>query len=185
MEIRLTKQELRDLWQWTKRNPMLFENAPANKEGMTPEEIEEQKAIERFFGRCGELAFYKAFGGHFIKEGNGEYGGDWYKSNPNKPFDIKTQNTLNRRYPKLSMDLTEWQLQRYENHNVQGIVLCTAEFDLKTFIKNPIINIVAWAKLFRFRGSKAKPGRHSIDYSIYEGSWQWDTDFEAFTEDKT
>lgn len=182
MEIRLTKQELKDLWGWTKRNPMDFENAPANKRGLTLEQIKEQKAIERFFGRCGELAIQKAFGGHFIKEGNGEYGGDWYKTNPSKPWDVKTQDTLGRTYPVLSMDLTEWQLKRYENHKVQGIILCTAEFDLFTFVKNPIINIVAWSKLHYFRNSPAKPGPHSIDYSIYENDWRFHTDFEMFTE---
>ena len=180
MEVRLNKQEMKDLWQWSKNNPMPFENAPANKKGLTPEQIEEKKLIERFFGRCGELAFQKAFGGHFIKEGNGEYGGDWYNKSPNKPWDIKTQNILDRPYSKLSMDLTEYQLQRYENNNVQGIILCTAEFDLEQFFYNPVINIVGWTKLSKFRCSPAKPGGHSIDYSVYEGSYKFYTDFSSF-----
>tara|TARA_R110000823_G_scaffold282971_2_gene401174 strand:+ start:44 stop:589 length:546 start_codon:yes stop_codon:yes gene_type:complete len=178
MEIKLIKQEMKDIWDWCKRNPMLYENAPANKRGLTPEQIEEKKLTERFFGRCGELAVQKTFGGYFIKEGNGEYGGDWYKHTPTKPYDIKTQDTLNRTYPKLSMDLTEHQLNRYESNNIQGIIFCTAKFDLEKFFYNPIINIVAWSKLSDFKWSRAKPGKHSIDYSIYEGQYQWRTNFE-------
>ena len=178
MEIRLTKQELKDIHSWVLRNPMKYENAPAAKQHLTYEQRQYLKKVESFMGRSAELAVYKAFGGHFIKEGNGNYGGDWYRHNPTKPWDIKNQDIFYRDYPLLSIDLTEWQLQRYESHNCQGIIFCTSNFNLDLFLQKPIITITAWAELSSFRNSPAKPGKHSIDWSIYEGSKHWRTDFE-------
>jgi len=175
MEIKLEKKEIKDLHSWVLKHPMTWENAPATKKHLSKEEIILDKKIDMFFGRCGELAVQKAFGGSFIKEGNGEYGGDWL-SPKNKIWEIKTQNILNRIYPTLSIDLTWKQLKRYKANNIKGIILCTAEFSLDTFIVNPIINIVAYTFIRHFEYSPAKKkyeGQHSIDFSIYENQWNF------------